>query len=348
MSENDRLRQATEGHSQGASRGGATVAYAQMKKTRKRKPTAQPDTASIGRFVPVDLATKFEPYGHPPRGSRLVAELEQLLLTPDIFASPIRDKAKWYLSRLKDAYSLPRWYRFYPRDHVPAGGEPYDEEFVRREYFGTISLGAPGQFITPASGFASFKPEDGVFSIVGYSMGSTADVEAGAIVTMETNQHKTDIWLTANYLLDYQYQLSASLNPAFTAATSATEEISVTLDLLMDIDIRTMSGVQLSIARTLKRIKHAKLMPGSTLPPFIAGTEEIVPGNQLQGSEFAIPISWDYTFQAPANCRVRVSVFVAPFVTATGYKGSKDYRHLGIADGRASGQITSVQATLFV
>jgi hypothetical protein len=179
-------------------------------------------------------------------------------------------------------------------------------------------------------------------------MGSTADVEAGAIVTMETNQHKTDIWLTANYLLDYQYQLSASLNPAFQGPTSATEEISVTLDLLLHIDIRTMSGVQLSNAGALKRVKHAKLQPGSTLPPFIAGTEEIVPGNQLQGGELAVPIAWDYTFQAPANCRVRVSVIVAPFVTATGYKGSKDYRHLGIADGRASGQITSVQAMLFV
>jgi len=245
---------------------------------------------------------KLEPYGHPPRGSRLVAELEQLLLTtPNIFASPIRDKAKWYLSRLKDGYLLPRWYRFYPRDHVPAGGKPYDEECVRREYFGTISLGTPGQFITPASGFASCSPNDGVFSIVGYSMGSTADVEAGAIVTMETDQRKTDIWITANYLLDYQYQLTASLNPAFQAATSATEEISVTLDLLMDIDILTLSGAQLSMERASKRIKHAKLLPDSTLPPFIAGTEEIVPGNSLQGGELAIPISWDHTFQAPAN-----------------------------------------------
>jgi hypothetical protein len=111
-----------------------------MKKTRKRKQTKQ--TAATGprdRFAHVDPAQTLETYGHPPRGSRLVAELEQLLTTPDIFASPIRDKAKWYLARLKDAYMLPRWYRFYPRDHVPAGGTPYDEESFRQEYFGTIS-----------------------------------------------------------------------------------------------------------------------------------------------------------------------------------------------------------------
>jgi len=65
----------------------------------------------------------------------------------------------------------------------------------------------------------------------------------------------------------------------------------------------------------------ASRLPPETLPPFIAGTEEIVPGNSLQGEKLAIPISWDHTFQAPANCRVRVSVFVAPFVTATGYQG---------------------------
>jgi len=82
----------------------------------------------------------------------------------------------------------------------------------------------------------------------------------------------------------------------------------------------------------------ASRLPPETLPPFIAATEEIVPGNSLQGGELAIPISWDHTFQAPANCRVRVSVFVAPFVTATAYQGSRDYRHLGTADGRRSSE----------
>ena len=170
---------------------------------------------------------------------------------------------------------------------------------------------------------------------------------SGPIVTMETTQHAADIWLTAYFLLDYQYQLSASLNPAFHGGASATESGSVKLDLLLDIDIRTLSGSPISRAGAMKHIKHAEIQPGSTLPPFIAGTKEIVPGTQLQGGELAVPVTWEHVFSAPANCRVRVGVAAAPFVSASGYRGSKDYRHLCIADGRASGQVTSVEALLF-
>jgi hypothetical protein len=193
-----------------------------------------------------DPGMALKTYDHEPRGARLVAELTHLLTLHD---SPIRDQAMWYINKLKGKFQLPRWYRFYPRDHVPSGGTPYDEEFVRAEYFGSISTGNPqSPFITPASGFASFNPGSGVFSSVGYAMGSTADVRSGPIVTMETNQHPADIWLTAYFLLDYQYQLSASLNPAFHGGVSATEICSVILDLLLDIDIRTLSGSPISRA----------------------------------------------------------------------------------------------------
>jgi hypothetical protein len=67
----------------------------------------------------------------------------------------------------------------------------------------------------------------------------------------------------------------------------------------------------------------------------------------LQGSAINVPLTWDYDISAPANSRVRVGVICAPFVIATGHRGSHDYKYLGIVDGRASGQVTSVQAMVF-
>jgi hypothetical protein len=47
------------------------------------------------------------------------------------------------------------------------------------------------------------------------------------------------------------------------------------------------------------------------------------------------------------KARIRVGITAAPFVTATGYRGSHQCKYLGIADGRTSGQVTSVEAVLF-
>ena len=98
--------------------------------------------------------------------------------------------------------------------------------------------------------------------------------------------------------------------------------------MLLDIDIHTLSGSPISRAEALKPIKHAEIQPGSMQAPFIAGTQEIVPGTQLEGGELALPIAWEHVFSAPANCRIRVGVVAAPFVSASGYRGSNAYRHL--------------------
>jgi hypothetical protein len=47
------------------------------------------------------------------------------------------------------------------------------------------------------------------------------------------------------------------------------------------------------------------------------------------------------------KARIRVGITAAPFVTATGYRGSHQCKYLAIADGRTSGQVTSVEAVLF-
>jgi hypothetical protein len=117
---------------------------------------------------------------------------------------------------------------------------------------------------TGGSGFATFDPDSGVFSTVGHAFGSTVDVRSGPIVTLETNQRKADIWLTSNFLLDYQYQLSASLNPAFQTAASATETISVKIDLLLDIDKQFL--VRHTPARARARSKVTRRRPDPAAP----------------------------------------------------------------------------------
>lgn len=292
-----------------------------------------------------DPAMAIKTYDHAPRGSRIIAELEHLLTMDGIFDLPIRDRIKSHFTWLKDNFHLPRRYNFYPRDHVPPEGKPYDEEFVRYEQFDQVTGSGIARL---ASGFANFNPGTGVFSAIAYSMGSTASVECGPIVTIEPSQHPADIDLTANLLLDYQYQLSASINPAFQSTRNAIPLISVNIYLHLAIDIRSLSGYPVALFGPNKYIKYpAELRPESTLPPFVSGYQEIVSGNNLQGSALGVPVTWEYTFAAPANCRVHVGVVAGLFVTATGFRGSEEYRYLGIADGRVSGQVTSVQAIVF-
>jgi hypothetical protein len=286
-------------------------------------------------------------YNHAPRVSRVFSELNELIVTEGLLNASIRDRVISQFLWLKLAFpNLPKRYVFYPREHVLPGGSPYDEEYVRVENFGKLST--DGREETYASGFATFDPKSGVFSTVGYSMGTEADVRAGPIITIETKQEPADISLTANVLLDYQYQLSANSNPAFQPGAAAISTyISFQLDLLIDVEIQNAAGDLLYSSRAIKRIKHAELKPESTLPPYIAGTEEIVSGTSLHGSEISVPVIWDYDNSVPSHSRVHLGVICAPFVIATGYRGSHDYKYLGIVDGRASGQVTSVQALVF-
>jgi hypothetical protein len=306
---------------------------------------AEPDIARILSAYREEAHAR-NSYHHAPRASRVVAELEHLLTLDHVLDLPVRDRAKSHLVWLRDIYRLPRWYRFYPRDHVPAGGKPYDEEFVRVQQFGQVNTSSgPTTF---ASGFASFNAGSGVFSLAGYSMGTDADVRAGPIVTLETDQHPADIMLTANFLLDHQYQLSASINPAFQSASSTliTPDL-VDIDLMFDIHIRSQSGASIFDPGATKRIKRAELHPDRSLPRYVAGTQDIASGSSMQGSDVAVPVSFEHTISVPANCRVQVGAVAAAFVVAGGYRGSETSRYLGIADGRASGQVTSIEAMVF-
>jgi hypothetical protein len=306
---------------------------------------AEPDVAKIlAGYREVDRTANS--YRHRPRASRIVAELEHLLTLDHVLDLPARDRAKSYLIWLKDIYRLPRFYRFYPRDHVPAGGRPYDEEVVRVEHFGQVSTSSGLR--TFASGFASFNAGSGVFTIVGYSMGTDADLRGGPIVTLETDEHPADITLTANFLLDHQYQLSASINPAFQPGfPTTTYPDSVDIDLMFDIHIRNKNGASIFDPGATKRIKRAELHPDSSLPRYVAGTQDIASGSSMQGSAVAVPISFEHTISVPANCRVQVGAISAAFVVAGGYRGGETHRYLGVADGRASGQVTSIEAMVF-
>ena len=168
-------------------------------------------------------------YDHAPRGARLIAELARLLTLHD---SPIRDQAMWYVNKLKGKFLLPRWYRFYPRDHVPSGGTPYDEDSVRREYFSSISTGNPqSPVITPAR-----PASPASVRAAGSSRRSATPWGRPPTFTPVPSSRWKQIsirptsGLTAYFLLDYRYQLSASLNPAFHGGVSATESSSVKLD----------------------------------------------------------------------------------------------------------------------
>ena len=162
-------------------------------------------------------------YRHTPLESRLHHELSEWLkgakhLEPDL----VRSKLGIYLQASKAKFKLPLMRTFYPRNEVPVGGKPYEEEFFKREVFSARETG-----LVAATGFGMFSPDTGQFQMVAVSMGTRSEIWLGPTVVVETGP-PADLMVTANILLEHQFTLSATRNTPPSAETSGFADSEIT------------------------------------------------------------------------------------------------------------------------
>ena len=258
-------------------------------------------------------------------------------------------RARILISALGVKYRLPRFYRFFPRDSVPAGASGYDEaphvetHFTPRE----------GQSVAPnASGFGAFNPGSGLFQIASISTGNQARVIAGPTVTIQTTA-AIDAVVTLHALVDYSYTASSSPNPRFSASNLSaagyvdaaiamrpiasclvTGAGSITGPILGPIGFHSVRVVTVDFDLT-----HAPYKTAS-------GHENRV-ARYDQGSDIAVPVELVAEMQLPANARCTIGMLVDVNSFAVGAPWDTRAQFLGFGDVRASGRFLSIEVAAF-
>jgi hypothetical protein len=206
---------------------------------------------------------------------------------------------------------------------------------------------APG-----ATGYGAFNPNTGLFQAVGVSTGNQVAVMVGPTVTVETDA-PADAAILAQALVDYQYTVSSSINPAFVPSPYSGAG-------LVDIEIALWSKVSCTDKTT-----HAPVPPPSgpwgyhrirsltvdfnlqRTPFTTASGHEIRVGRSDQGSAMALPITFQADVQLPGNCKCDISTVAFIQSSASGGQGQSEWMLLGFGDVRAFGQFLSIQVDLY-
>jgi hypothetical protein len=284
----------------------------------------------------------------PPRASRILAELVDLLNSPHLLTpDALLAKVNIYLTVLQAHVSMPQHYRYYPRKHVPAGSgnaRPYEETYFRVESFSPKEYEAP----IAASGFGAFNPDSGQFTMVAVSHGNKATIGVGPTLKIETDA-AADVLLAASILLDYQYTLSAKRNPASAPGNDGGyADAELWFRPVVSAFDKT-SGVPLpepSLQPWSMGGKSATLEPGLKGPAYTTpGGREVSPGTSVAGG-LSAPLALKFGWSLPANARCEVSVVCWITSDASGPYGPV-FGFLGFADTRASGQFPSADLWLF-
>ena len=184
---------------------------------------------------------------HPARLDRIYADLVKLLNSPTLHDETHWKTAREYVDLIRWKFRLPKMYTFHPRRSVPSGSghKGYNEDYYSAKYY----TPKEGQSVAPgASGFGAFNPETGAFQIVAVSTGNQVQVLVGPTVTVETDA-SADAVISAETLIDYQYNLSSSANAAFVPTQfSGAGEVDVEVTLLPRVScVNKTTGAPLSI-----------------------------------------------------------------------------------------------------
>jgi hypothetical protein len=284
-------------------------------------------------------------YRHTPLPSRLHHELGKLLEGPKHVESDlIRSKLGIYLELAKVKYKLPLRQTFYPRNEVPVGGKPYEEEFFKREIFHARETG-----LVAATGFGQLSPNTGQFQMVAVSMGTKSQIWLGPTVEIET-EAPTDLLMTANVLLEHQFTLSATRNAPPSANTSGWADSEIYLRAIVTARDKTTSAL-LPTPDLLpwKPLNMVSLQPGLAGPGFttVPGGRHISPGTSWQGGSSALNIAFDPGGALPPNAPCEITMTCLIVSDAAGAKGEGRYGYACVADTRAYGKFSSIECWLF-
>ena len=282
-------------------------------------------------------------YRHTPLPTRLHHELWKLLEgSKYVETDLIRSKLGIYLELAKAKYTLPQKHTFYPRNEVPVGGEPYEEEYFKREIFTARETG-----LVAATGFGMFSPNTGQFQMVAVSMGTRSQIWLGPTVQIETDD-PTDLLITANLLLEHQFTLTATRNmPQANTAGWADSEIHLRA-LVTARDKASSALLPTPDLLPWKPLNTVSLSPGLVGPAYTTpGGRHISPGTSWQGGSSTVHIAFDPGGPLPPNARCDITLTCLIVSDAAGAKNETSYGYACIADTRAFGKFSSIELLLF-
>ena len=302
---------------------------------QERMEQAVADVSAIGSVSPI--------YRHTPLPSRLHHELSKWLEgTQYIDTDLIRAKLGIYLELGKAKYRLPVVHTFYPRDEVPRGGKPYEEEFFKREIFSARETG-----LVAATGFGRFSPDNGQFQMVAVSMGTRSSIWLGPTVEIETDD-PTDLLITANVLLEHQFTLSATRNHPPSANTSGWADSDVYLRAFVTARDKTTSApLPTPDLFPWKPLNSVSLQPGLAGPGYSTLSRQIMPGTSWQGGSATLNIAFQPEGALPPNAKCEITVSCLIVSDAAGAQGESHYGYACVADTRAFGKFSSIECWLF-
>jgi hypothetical protein len=260
-------------------------------------------------------------------------------IEPDL----IRSKLRVYLELTK--LKLPVRQTFYPRNDVPVGGKPYEEEFFKREIFSARETG-----LVAATGFGMFSPDTGQFQMVAVSMGTKSQIWLGPTVEVETDAAPTDLLITANVLLEHQFSLSATRNAPPSTNISGWADSEVYLRALVTARDKTTSAVIPTLdLLPWKPLNMVSLQPGLGGPGYttVPGGRQVSPGTSWQGGSPTLNIAFEPGGPLPPNARCEITMTCLIVSDAAGAKGEARYGYACIADTRAYGKFSSIECWLF-
>lgn len=305
----------------------------------------QNDEVAARQLDALPSTESFSPsYRHTPLPSRLHHELGKLLDGPThVQTEVIRSKLDLYLQVSKAKFKLPLVRTFYPRNEVPVGGKPYDEEFFKRETFSARETG-----LVAATGFGQFSPNTGQFQMVAVSMGTRSSIWLGPTVEVETDA-PTDLLMTANILLEHQFTLSATRNlPPTDTSGWADSEIYLRA-FVTARDKKTSALLPTPDLLPWKPLNTVSLEPGLVGPGYttVPGGRQISPGTSWQGGSSTLNIAFEPAGQLPPNARCEITVTCLIVSDAAGAKGEARYGYACVSDTRAYGKFSSIECWLF-
>ena len=284
--------------------------------------------------------------------SRAYAELVKLLDGPRPDPAPYWGKLKFYADLLRPHFRLPLVLFFYPRNSVPTG--PQNKGYNEEPYQRTFRTPHAGQSTAPgASGYGAFNPNTGFFQAVGVSTGNEVAVMVGPTVTIDTTA-AVDALITTQALVDYQYTVSSSVNPAFVPSPPYTGEGYVDLDIALLPKVTCVAkGTNAPISPPSGPFGYLQLRSLTVdfdlqrTPFTTASGHEIRAARSDHGSDVALPVTLQADVQLPANARCDISAVAYIKSDARGGKGETRWMSLGFGDVRASGRFLSMEVDLY-
>jgi hypothetical protein len=304
------------------------------------------DDAAPRRFMdPMGNDSLAPTYRHTPLPSRLHHELSKWLEGPaHADTELIRSKLGLYLELAKFKYRLPVRQTFYPRNEVPSGGKPYEEEFFKREFFSARETG-----LVAATGFGMFSPDTGQFQMVAVSMGTRSSIWLGPTVKVETDA-PTDLLMTANVLLEHQFALSATRKSPPSTDTSGWADSEIYLRAFVTARDKTTSApIPTLDLLPWKPLNMVSLQPGLVGPAYttVPGGRQVAPGTSWQGGSPTLNIAYKPEGPLPPNARCEITMTCLIVSDAAGAKNEARYGYACIADTRAFGKFSSIECWLF-